>query len=570
MARFTQSSSSSGSSFSPLPNFLRYVEGRSQLPALNENFGWDNYGVWFGPTSNTAADDNSYPVFTNFTIGSETAVEVSVDVEADASCTDFGLALYLDGTVPYWSFGPNQSAITAQFNCPNVELNGTYSTAYGPGGSLPGPGTYRYVLAYNPTLESSQVTFSVYDSQNQVVAGLALDERLPGGTAYRIGFASDLDSGDDSAGRDRSYMSNLSIIVGPGEGQLVYSDSLTNGYSGSSTTVDLTVPVSILDSNSDALITFEKSYTGTARIVAPQDDLALRSSRDIILYPGDNGPGNVYINWGDAEMSGDSSNKVATIGDISGIKTFEKIYVNNNDGTGNNIAVGDDAWIGDVNVSNFMSVQGQQNVNLGGILFGSAKANSIYTDGSGLVLEANNGDMNFYMDGGMYIGNSDSTNQIMKRSDLDSYVSPAMVRYQPTFAATGLTFTGSGTTYPTYNSYYTKAGKMVSFVIEVDLSTVTNFGTGQYTLELPFDPAIGYNHFSGWAQVDTNVNPDVPNGHVVLNVDHAGITSTLDLHYLKQAGGAHTPIIEGLFLQGTPVTLTTTSKIYVNGTYIAS
>ena len=152
--------------------------------------------------------------------------------------------------------------------------------------------------------------------------------------------------------------------------------------------------------------------------------------------------------------------------------------------------------------------------------------------------------------------------------DINNIVSNGTVRYSPTFTATGLEFTGSGETYPTYNSYYVKSGTMVSFVIEVDLSTVTNFGTGQYKLQLPFTPAFGFNHFSGWAQVDTTVNPDVPNGHVILNVDHAGVTDVLDLHYLKQAGGAHTPIIEGLFLQGTPATLTTSSKIYINGTYI--
>ena len=147
------------------------------------------------------------------------------------------------------------------------------------------------------------------------------------------------------------------------------------------------------------------------------------------------------------------------------------------------------------------------------------------------------------------------------------------VRYSPLFQAIGLEFTGQGIEnplYPTYNSYYVKNGKIVSFVIEVDLSTVTNFGTGQYYLELPFLPAVGYNHFTGWVQVDTAVNPDVPNGHVILNVDHAGITTILDLHYLKQAGGAHTPIIEGLFKQGIPVTLTTSSKIYINGTYISA
>jgi hypothetical protein len=148
-----------------------------------------------------------------------------------------------------------------------------------------------------------------------------------------------------------------------------------------------------------------------------------------------------------------------------------------------------------------------------------------------------------------------------------------MVRYSPLFQAIGLEFTGQGIenpAYPTYNSYYVKNGKIVSFVIEVNLSTVTNFGTGQYMLELPFLPAIGYNHFTGWVQVDTSANPDVPNGHVILNVDHAGLTTILDLHYLKQAGGAHTPIIEGLLSQGTPVTLTTSSKIYVNGTYISA
>ena len=142
-------------------------------------------------------------------------------------------------------------------------------------------------------------------------------------------------------------------------------------------------------------------------------------------------------------------------------------------------------------------------------------------------------------------------------------------RYSPSFSATGLSFTGSGNTFPTYNSYYIKSGLLVSFVIEVNFSTVTNFGTGQYKLQLPTVPAIGYNHFSGWVWADPNVSPDVGTGHVILNCDTAGITSTLDLHYLKQSGGANSPIREGLFVQNTPVTLSTISKVYVNGTYIS-
>jgi hypothetical protein len=99
---------------------------------------------------------------------------------------------------------------------------------------------------------------------------------------------------------------------------------------------------------------------------------------------------------------------------------------------------------------------------------------------------------------------------------------------------------------------------------------VTNFGTGQYKVALPFAPAVGYNHFSGWVWADPNVDPDTGTGHTILNADTSGITTTLDLHYLKQSGGANSPIREGLWIQGTPVVLTTISKAYVNGTYIAA
>jgi hypothetical protein len=146
--------------------------------------------------------------------------------------------------------------------------------------------------------------------------------------------------------------------------------------------------------------------------------------------------------------------------------------------------------------------------------------------------------------------------------------SSATTRYSPVFQATGLTFTGSNGTYPTYNSYYIKTGLLVSFVIEIDFTTVTNFGTGQYKVALPFTPAFGYNHFSGWIWADPNVNPDTGTGHTILNADTSGNTTVLDLHYLKSAGGANSPIREGLWIQGTPVALTTISRAYINGTYI--
>jgi hypothetical protein len=145
-----------------------------------------------------------------------------------------------------------------------------------------------------------------------------------------------------------------------------------------------------------------------------------------------------------------------------------------------------------------------------------------------------------------------------------------LTRWTPNFTATGLTYTGSNSTHPCYNSYYVKSGHLVSFYIQIDLSTVTNFGSDQYKVELPFTPhGTMMNHFSGWVNVDPSVNPDNA-GHVILNADHLVGTNVLDLHYIKQSGGANSPIMEAIFKQGTPVVLTTSSKIYINGTYISA
>ena len=149
-------------------------------------------------------------------------------------------------------------------------------------------------------------------------------------------------------------------------------------------------------------------------------------------------------------------------------------------------------------------------------------------------------------------------------------VAGAVTRWTPAFTATGLTYTGTGATHPAYNSYYVKNGSMVSFWIEIDLTTVTNFGTGQYKSELPFNPLpTAMNHFAGWCFVDSTANPDNV-GHAIMNIDHLAGTKTIDFHYLKQSGGANSPIMEAIFKQGTPVTMTTITKIYINGTYITA
>lgn len=146
---------------------------------------------------------------------------------------------------------------------------------------------------------------------------------------------------------------------------------------------------------------------------------------------------------------------------------------------------------------------------------------------------------------------------------------PVSQRYQPTFSATGLTFTGSGVTYPTYDSWFVKTGQLCSFTIRCLMATVTNFGTGQLKLQMPFAPKNGEaNHFSAWCWVNPAIPPDDLNGHIQMVADHLPETTTLDLHWLQAATSNPKPVIETLFSQGNPVTMTTASYLYVNGTYI--
>lgn len=150
-----------------------------------------------------------------------------------------------------------------------------------------------------------------------------------------------------------------------------------------------------------------------------------------------------------------------------------------------------------------------------------------------------------------------------------SVPTPSAIRYTADFTATGLTYTGSGTTAPGYNSYYVKNGQFVTFYIEIDCTTVTNFGTGQFKTKLPFIPFMGGNHFAGWIWRDPAIPADDAN-HIILNVDHNGITDVLDMHFLVGATANPKPIIENQLTQGAPgYNLTTVSKLYVAGTYIS-
>jgi hypothetical protein len=318
----------------PLPDFLEYFTGREHLPVLNSNFGWDSNGLWFG---NALSADGpyslqSYPVCTDGVFQEFDKVVVTFDMQIDDYCSDLGVCVYPTTETPNWFYGTDGTRIAAQFNCTDPVIHGMSSTAGDESGAdnIPDPGTYRVRFTYDPNASTEKVVFELLvqdGNQFDQISRLTLNEQfeLNGGT-YKIGFASDNSANDENIQNPPyiTYMSNLTIDVNDGE--TTYTDSLQNGYSGQ--ILNLVVPLTFIDVEGNDLLRIEKGYTGVTRIDALQDDLALRSSRDIILYPGDDGAGEVYIGWGNASTTPNATNRVATLADI---ENSPKEYTANND-----------------------------------------------------------------------------------------------------------------------------------------------------------------------------------------------------------------------------------------------
>lgn len=89
-----------------------------------------------------------------------------------------------------------------------------------------------------------------------------------------------------------------------------------------------------------------------------------------IVNGGSNGVGNIGAN-----TSNRFNTVFATAGDFSGNVTADIVSATNN-GNGTNFKVGDDTWLGDVNVADTMSIRGQQNPANGYIVFGNVDTTS--------------------------------------------------------------------------------------------------------------------------------------------------------------------------------------------------
>lgn len=125
--------------------------------------------------------------------------------------------------------------------------------------------------------------------------------------------------------------------------------------------------------------------------------------------------------------------------------------------------------------------------------------------------------------------------------------------YTPIWTGTGLAYTGNPAT-----GSYIKIGKLVHFTINVDCTNVTNFGTGQYSITLPFAPSVQYAFRDGQAYDTSAVQ------HYRILGEGIPFTNAMLLWY----GGTTNDLA---FKFNTPInTLATNDYWYISGTYIIS
>jgi hypothetical protein len=159
-------------------------------------------------------------------------------------------------------------------------------------------------------------------------------------------------------------------------------------------------------------------------------------------------------------------------------------------------------------------------------------------------------------EGGEFLGNADVPgNQIATIGDITSTVSEE-TSFTVAGGTTGTqpTFTGA----PLFSGSYVKVGKLVHFQIQVDMDNITNFGTGQYYVDLPFTAKYGYQVKEGCLHDISTSNQYAIGGHVAAGADRLFLTYT-------NSNGQ-----DSVFDHDSPVTLNVADNFHISGTYITA
>lgn len=124
--------------------------------------------------------------------------------------------------------------------------------------------------------------------------------------------------------------------------------------------------------------------------------------------------------------------------------------------------------------------------------------------------------------------------------------------YSPVWSGDGLTYTGT----PTTGSYIT-VGNMVIVQIDVLMTTVTNFGTGQYSLTLPF-PSKYHTDVYGGSIHDVGASTD----HYSIKGHLSPGLTTMTIWNLKSS------TLDEPMDHNSPIVLTTNDKFHMSFSYI--
>jgi hypothetical protein len=129
------------------------------------------------------------------------------------------------------------------------------------------------------------------------------------------------------------------------------------------------------------------------------------------------------------------------------------------------------------------------------------------------------------------------------------------VEYQPSGGTSGVqpVWTGNPIT-----GSFNRFGNMVHFSILVDFDTITNFGTGQYYLTLPYPARVAYQFRDGCLHDASAGTEYHMSGHV---------NATSDILQLNSSDKVGSTIQDVDFTSTVPVTLTTADSFHISGTY---
>jgi hypothetical protein len=125
--------------------------------------------------------------------------------------------------------------------------------------------------------------------------------------------------------------------------------------------------------------------------------------------------------------------------------------------------------------------------------------------------------------------------------------------YSPVWSGTGLAFTGTPAT-----GSYVKLGNLVVVQIDVIFTTVTNFGTGQYSLTLPFPSKYHTDVYGGSIHKVTNQGID----HYSLKGHLESASSTFTLWAIGSSAA------DEAFTSNSPVNIDTDDKYHMSFSYL--